>query len=68
MYNIGSEIIYHPLFILALIAEFIIKGMALWRSGRNNQPGWFIFLFIVTSGGIIPLIYLIFFQKKRKVY
>lgn len=41
-----------------------MKGIALWKSGRNNQLGWFIALFIFNTAGILPAIYLIKFQKK----
>jgi len=42
------------------------KGIALWRSGRNGQLAWFIVMFILNTAGILPIIYLIFFQKKGK--
>ncbi len=61
----------HPLIwillILFIILVFVLKGMALWKSGRNNQIIWFIFLFIFNTAGILPLIYLLFFQKREKV-
>jgi len=57
----------HPailiLILLFLILILVLKGIALWRAGRNNQIIWFIFLFILNTAGILPLIYLAFFQK-----
>jgi len=57
----------HPvilaLIFLFLVLVFSLKGIALWRAGRNNQIVWFIFLFILNTAGILPLIYLAFFQK-----
>jgi methionyl-tRNA synthetase len=49
-----------------IIWEMIWKGIALWKSGRNNQLAWFVFILILNTAGILPIIYLIFFQKKRK--
>lgn len=46
--------------------DVVLKGVSLWRSARNNQKGWFIALLIINSVGILPLIYLFFFQKKIK--
>lgn len=49
-----------------LLLEMILKSYALWRAGRNNQPYWFIALAVVNSLGILPIIYLVFFQVKEK--
>jgi hypothetical protein len=46
------------------IWELIWKGIALWKCGRNNQLKWFIFILILNTLGILPIIYLKFFQKK----
>ena len=46
------------------IWDLIWKGFALWRAGRNNQPNWFIALLVVNSIGILPIVYLLGFQKK----
>ncbi|OGG12670.1 hypothetical protein A3D77_04095 [Candidatus Gottesmanbacteria bacterium RIFCSPHIGHO2_02_FULL_39_11] len=47
-----------------VLLDIILKLYALWRAGRNNQPYWFVALSLINSLGILPLIYLIFFQKK----
>ena len=61
-FNFGPFIWMAPFVIL----DLILKGMALWRAGRNYQLYWFIALLIVNSLGILPGIYLLFFQKKTK--
>ena len=45
--------------------ELIWKGIALWKCGRNNQMKWFIAILILNTIGILPIIYLMLFQKKR---
>lgn len=50
----------------ALIWTIILKGFGLWRSGRNNQPAWFIAMLILNTLGILPIFYLLFFQPKKK--
>jgi len=57
-----------PLFILIplLLWSLIWKGLALWKTGRNNQLVWFIFILIFNTAGILPIVYLLFFQKKTK--
>ena len=53
-----------PFFIGLVVIELILKGLALWRAARNSQNVWFIVLLIINSAGILPAIYLLFFQKK----
>ena len=47
-----------------LIWEAVWKGIALWKASKNNQLNWFIALFILNTAGILPIIYIKFFQKK----
>lgn len=53
---------------LGLIAvwDAIWKGIALWKAGRNNQLGWYLCVLIFNTVGILPMVYLAFFQKKQK--
>jgi hypothetical protein len=55
------------LVLLIVVWEIIWKGISLWKSARNNQRNWFIALLIVNTVGILPIIYLKFFQKKLKI-
>lgn len=52
------------LLIPVVVWDVIIRGFALWKSANYGQKGWFIALLIVNSIGILPIIYLLFFQKK----
>jgi hypothetical protein len=53
------------LVVLLVIWEMVWKGIALWRAGRNNQVAWYVVIFILNTLGILPIIYLAFFQKNR---
>lgn len=57
-----------PIYLLILLVmwEAFWKGIALWKSARNNQLVWFIFIFILNTLGILPIIYLAFFSKKAR--
>jgi len=46
------------------IWEAVWKGIALWKSGRNNQLKWFVAILVLNTVGILPIVYLKFFQKK----
>lgn len=41
------------------------KALALWKAGRNKQPGWFITLFLMQTIGVLDLVYILFFQRQR---
>ena len=50
---------------LAIVWSMAWKGVALWRAGRNAHLGWFIALFIINSLGILPIIYIFAFSRKK---
>jgi len=52
--------------ILISIWTLIWKGMALWKSARNKHQTWFIVMLILNTAGILPIIYIYFFSKKKK--
>lgn len=53
--------------ILLIIWSVIWKGIALWHAARNNQKGWYIALLIINTIGILEIVYLSFFKKKKEV-
>jgi len=57
-----------PGIVLAIVViwSMIWKGIALWRSARNTHKWWFIALFVLSTAGILPIIYLAFFQKRGR--
>lgn len=55
-----------PLLVVLIIVDLVLRGVSLWRSARSEQKGWFIALLILNTVGILPIIYLLFFQKKSK--
>lgn len=59
-----------PKFIPPFLALILViwtlswKGIALWRSAKNNQKYWFVTVFLLNTFGILEILYLSFFQKK----
>lgn len=51
---------------LVLIAawEFVWKGIALWRSARQNDKAWFVVLLLLNTLGLLPIAYLLVFSKR----
>ncbi|MBC8434973.1 hypothetical protein H8D91_00520 [archaeon] len=50
--------------ILLIFWEAVWKAIALWKTGRHNQLAWFVFILIFNTAGILPIVYLLFFQSK----
>lgn len=55
----------HPLFPLLIVFDLALRGYALYKAAKNNQPVWFVALLLVNSVGILPIIYLLFFAPKQ---
>ncbi len=51
--------------ILAVVWSMAWKGVALWRAGGNAHLVWFIVLFIVNTLGILEIIYIFAFSRKK---
>jgi len=49
--------------VLLVIWDGVWKLVALWKSGRNNQLAWFICLAVFNTAGILPILYILLFQK-----
>lgn len=53
--------------ILVVLALWTIpwKGYALWKSARLNSKWWFIALLIINTMGILEILYIFIFSKKK---
>lgn len=54
-------------FIIALVLLAIWDGVwkliAMWKSARQRQLAWFVCLAIFNTAGILPILYIMLFQK-----
>ena len=61
------------LLIFIAIWEVIWKGLALWRTARQDKSTWFVLILVLNTVGILPMVYLYFYDdefgilKKKKV-
>ena len=66
MDNILSTIRHTPWLLTVIVIWSIAwKAIATWHAARNSQLGWFIALFIINTVGILEIIYLAFFAKRK---
>jgi hypothetical protein len=56
---------FMPVIIVAAIWSSAWKLLALYRAGFNRSPGWFIALAIFNTLGILDILYLFVFGKKK---
>ncbi len=50
---------------LAIIWSLIWKGLALWKAARVGSKVWFVVLLVVNTFGILEILYLYVFSKKK---
>jgi len=64
----GFEYLTVPMIIcitLAVIWSSIWKFLALWKSARKNQITWFVIFAVINTLGILEILYLFVFSKKK---
>jgi len=53
------------IFIVAGIWTIPWKGVALWRAAKNKSVAWFVVLLIINTLGILDIMYIFVFSKKK---
>lgn len=60
----------HPEAVAPVVAigvwGLIWKAFALYRAGSNRSPGWFVALLLLNTVGILEMLYLFVFGKKKR--
>ena len=51
---------------LLIVWSVAWKGIALWKAGRHDQLLWFIALLLVNTAGLLEILYLLFWQGRKK--
>lgn len=56
------------LVILAVLAIWALvwKGIALWKAARNGSKAWFVVMLVLNTVGILEIIYIFYFSKKKE--
>jgi len=53
------------LFMVLIIWSVVWKGIGLWKAAGNKHLAWFICILVFNTAGILPIIYIVFFSKKK---
>jgi hypothetical protein len=51
--------------IIAVIWTLVWKAIALWKAARNDHKAWYIVMMIVNTLGILEIIYIFGFSRKK---
>ena len=46
-----------------LVVDLALRAIAARKAWRNKHRKWFVSLVVVSSGGVLPLTYLLFFSR-----
>ena len=64
--NFFSVIQQNPLIFYLFLAWVIVwKGIALWKAARNNHKYWYIALLIINLAGVLEILYIFVFSKRK---
>lgn len=53
------------LFAVLIVWTLVWKGLALWRAAKHSHKVWFIALLLINTAGILEILYIYFFSKKK---
>ena len=62
-----EQILTNNSWIIVLIVLWVLpwKGVALWKAAKNGSKKWFIALLILNTLGILEILYIFIFGKKK---
>ncbi len=52
-------------FFILYIWSILWKGLALWKAAGLKQRNWFVGILVLNTVGILEIVYLFYFAKKR---
>ncbi|MGB7957592.1 MAG: DUF5652 family protein [Minisyncoccia bacterium] len=67
MPGLGFSPLGNILLYAVLIWSVVWKGLALWKSARVGSKVWFIVFLVVNTLGILEILYLYVFSKKKSL-
>lgn len=59
--SLGQNVLIYLLYVWSLFW----KGIALWRSAQLKQRNWFVVMLVLNTLGLLEIVYLLRFSKKR---
>jgi hypothetical protein len=63
--NSSADPVFSPVMLILYVWSLLWKGLALWNSSKHGQRNWFIVMLVINTVGILEIVYLFRFAKKR---
>lgn len=57
---------FYTIVTLVIIWEIAWKLVAMWKAAKYNAPAWFIILAVISTLGILPILYIYVFSEMKK--
>jgi len=54
--------------VLAAAWSIFWQGLALWRAARNEHRGWFVVILLIRTLGLLEILYLAIWGKRRQTW
>jgi hypothetical protein len=62
-----SDNVFFTFLLIVALWDLVWKGIALWKSAKAGSLKWFVALLVLNTAGILPIAYLLFFEKKKRI-
>lgn len=53
-------------FLALMVWSVVWKGLALWKAAGNKDWKWFVVILVVNTMGILEILYIYIFSKKKE--
>jgi len=64
--DILNDPVYMSIYLAMVIWSIIWKGLALWKAAQNESKPWFVVMLVTNTVGILEILYIFVFSKKRE--
>jgi len=65
-FNLEQFLIQNPAILFGLIIWTLIwKGLALWKSARQENKWWFVAILVLNTLGVLEILYIFIFSRKK---
>jgi len=64
-----EQFIINNLWVILLVVLWTLswKGIALWKSARQNEKWWFAALLVINTLALLEILYIFIFSKKKNL-
>ena len=61
-----GSVVFVVIIVILALWDAVWKAIGMWKAARNGSVGWYIAILIFNTVGILPILYIYVFGKKKK--